>query len=205
VRTTCYASLPRVGFELATDWSQVQCFTRWTTAPPKATIIVCISDSQLVTLCIASNKNWWCCDGKIHHMPCFLQSACIVRKSAVMSLEIPAIEPWKSEVIVRQLLLPDYRVLLYIGSELYVVVAVMAELSVPFVCRFVERATRHVTVLMTYIAAKQWNSSYCGQYGVCEMSIVLLSSCYMLDVFIYPVHSPSARLMNVFPAQFFIH
>jgi len=30
----CYAALPRVGFELATYWSQVQCSTHYTTAPP---------------------------------------------------------------------------------------------------------------------------------------------------------------------------
>jgi len=30
----CYAALPRVGFEPATYWWQVQCYTRCTTAPP---------------------------------------------------------------------------------------------------------------------------------------------------------------------------
>ena len=34
----CYAALPRLGFEPATYWSQVQCYTHCTTAPPRSSI-----------------------------------------------------------------------------------------------------------------------------------------------------------------------
>ena len=113
---------------------------------------------------------------------------------------------WKSEVIIRQLLLPYYRVLLFIGSELYVVVAVMAELSVPFVCRFVERATRRVTVLMIYILLL--NSSYCGQYSVC-VCVCVWNVHYIVTFLLYvgcfhlPCTFPISKINECFPSAVF--
>ena len=52
----CYAALPRAGFEPATYWSQVQCSTRCTTAPPH--ILWCGLKLFICPQCYSIGSQW---------------------------------------------------------------------------------------------------------------------------------------------------